>query len=162
MKRFLFATLLCAIGHCAFGADTDGDGLLDLIDVAGFNPNASGDVVFQDRRIQDLDGANLLANATSLYLGDNQITSLESGDFQGLSNLQSLDLQGNQITSLESGDFQGLSNLQTLDLAWQSNHEPRERSLPGAQQSADASPGYQSNHEPRERSLPGAQQSAGA
>jgi hypothetical protein len=33
MKRFLFATRLFAIGHCANGADTDGDGLLDLFDV---------------------------------------------------------------------------------------------------------------------------------
>ena len=90
MKRFLFATLLCAIGHCAYGADTDGDGLLDLIDVPGFNPNASGDVYFNGRSIQDLDGANLLTNATTLYLNGNQITSLENGDFQGLSNLQAL------------------------------------------------------------------------
>ena len=114
MKRFLLATLLCAIGHCAYGADTDGDGLLDLIDVPGFNPNASGDVYFDGRSIQDLDGANLLTNATALDLYCNQITSLENGDFQGLSNLQALDLDGNQITSIESGDFQGLSNLQSL------------------------------------------------
>jgi hypothetical protein len=53
MKRFLFATLLCAIGHCAYGADTDGDGLLDLIDVAGFNANASGDVEFELRSQHD-------------------------------------------------------------------------------------------------------------
>ena len=38
MKRFLLATLLCAIGHCAYGADTDGDGLLDVIDVPGLTP----------------------------------------------------------------------------------------------------------------------------
>jgi insulin-like growth factor-binding protein complex acid labile subunit len=116
MKRCLFAMLLCAIGHCAYGADTDGDGLLDLIDVPGFNPNASGDVSFEDRRIQDLDGANLLTNATTLYLYRNQITSIESGDFQGLSNLQRLDLWENQITSIESGDFQGLGNLHSLYL----------------------------------------------
>ena len=112
MKRFLFATLLCAIGHCAYGADTDGDGLLDLIDVPGFDPNASGGVEFFGLGIQDLDGANLLTNATSL------------------------DLWVNQITSIEQGDFQGLSNLQGLFLILQSNHERRERSLPGAQQSA--------------------------
>jgi Leucine-rich repeat (LRR) protein len=114
MKRFLFATLLCAIGHCAYGADTDGDGLLDLIDVPGFNPNANGDVDFENRGIQDLDGAKLLTNATTLDLDYNRVTSLENGDFQGLSNLQRLNLGGNQITSLENGDFQGLSNLQYL------------------------------------------------
>ena len=116
MKRFLFATLLCAIGHCAYGADTDGDGLLDLIDVPGFNPNASGYVQFNGRSIQDLDGANLLSNATELDLIFNQITSIENGDFQGLSNLQALSLGINQITSVENGAFQGLSNLQYLDL----------------------------------------------
>jgi insulin-like growth factor-binding protein complex acid labile subunit len=118
MKRFLFAALLCSIGHCAYGADTDGDGLLDLIDVPGFNPNASGDVEFYGRNIQDLDGANLLTNATGLILGagGNRVTSLENGDFHGLSNLQRLDLGENRITSLESGDFQGLDNLKMLNL----------------------------------------------
>ena len=69
-----------------------------------------------DRSIQDLDGANLLTNATVLELWVNQITSIEQGDFQGLSNLQGLFLFSNQITSIESGAFQGLSNLQYLDL----------------------------------------------
>jgi hypothetical protein len=140
MKRFLFATLLCAIGHSAFGADTDGDGLLDLIDAPGFDSNASGDVQFIGFGIQDLDGANLLTNVTTLHLYRNQITSFENGDFQrlgnleylllfdnrtaslesgafrGLGNLQSLDLGNNQITTLENGVFQGLSNLQSLGL----------------------------------------------
>jgi hypothetical protein len=31
MKRFLFAAVLCAIGQCVHAADTDGDGLLDLL-----------------------------------------------------------------------------------------------------------------------------------
>jgi hypothetical protein len=75
MRRFLITTLLCAIGPYTFGADTDGDGLLDVIDVAGFDANASGVVGFDRFRIQDLDGANLLADATSLGLGLNQITS---------------------------------------------------------------------------------------
>jgi Leucine-rich repeat (LRR) protein len=117
MKRFLFATLLCAIGHFAYGADTDGDGLLDLIDVPGFNPNANGDVEFNRRGIQDLDGANLLINATGLALWENQITNLKNGDFQGLNNLQRLGLGDNPITNLENGAFRGLNNLQLLGLA---------------------------------------------
>src|SRR5688572_27947016 len=100
MKRFLLETLLCAIGHCALGAVTSSDGLLDLIDVPVFNPNASGDVQFFDHNIQDLDGANLLSSATTLSLGVNEITSVENGDFQGLGNLQYLDLTYNQLTSL--------------------------------------------------------------
>jgi hypothetical protein len=68
MKHLLLATLLYGIGHCAFGADTDGDGLLDLIDVPGFDPSASGDVDYSSVGIEDLDGANLLTNATGLSL----------------------------------------------------------------------------------------------
>ena len=51
---------------------------------------------------------------------DNQITSIESGDFQGLGNLQSLDLRDNRITSIESGAFQGCSSLNTL-LLWEND-----------------------------------------
>jgi Leucine-rich repeat (LRR) protein len=118
MKQLLVATLLCATVQSAFGADTDGDGLLDLLDVPGFDPRATGFVSFTHlATIEDLDGANLLANATHLNLRGNLITSLESGDFEGLSNLQSLLVAWNQITSLESGDFDGMSNLQSLELS---------------------------------------------
>ena len=38
--------------------DTDGDGLLDVLDVAGFDANASGDYSFLGGRgIEDLDGS---------------------------------------------------------------------------------------------------------
>jgi Leucine-rich repeat (LRR) protein len=53
-----------------------------------------------------------------LNLNDNQITSIDNGDFNGLSNLTSLSLQSNQITSIESGDFAGLSSLTVLDLTY--------------------------------------------
>jgi len=58
-----------------------------------------------------------LSNLTDLYLYDNQISSIESGDLSGLYNLNSLHLQTNQITSIESGDFMGLSALTTLWLS---------------------------------------------
>ena len=66
MKRILFAALLCAAGHVALGEDTDGDGLLDLVDVPGFNPTASGVVRHVGRQIEDLDGASLLTSADGL------------------------------------------------------------------------------------------------
>jgi Leucine-rich repeat (LRR) protein len=97
-------------------ADTDGDGLLDFIDVPGLNPNASGHVDLSRRGIQDLDGATFLTSLQSLDLHSNQITSLENGDFDGLGNLKWLDLSGNQITSIEDGAFEGLSNLEELHL----------------------------------------------
>src|SRR6056297_333875 len=81
--------------------DTDGDGLLDLIDVPGFNPNQSGAAQFTNRGIEDLDGANQLANLQTLHLWENQITSIEEGDFAGLENLRTLSLEGNQTASIE-------------------------------------------------------------
>ena len=120
--------------------DTDGDGLLDLLDVPGFDPSLTGDLGFYREGIEDLDGANQLTKATDLNLGSNrisnidagdfaeladlkwlslhlnQIASIESGSFEGLTNLQWLDLSGNSLTSVEAGDFDGLSNLQELTL----------------------------------------------
>jgi hypothetical protein len=117
MKLFLLAMLLCAVGQVAFGVDTDGDGLLDLSDVSGFNPNATGGIDYCCRGIQDLDGAKLLTNAQGLSLHGNQITSIENGDFQGLDNLRDLQLWNNRIASIENGAFDGLDNLQWLGLS---------------------------------------------
>ena len=98
----LTVLVLIVFAPLASAQDTDGDGLHDLIDATGFDPGASGTVEFV-RVIEDLDGANLLTNVARLDLDFNQITSIESGDFEGLSNLQELDLDSNQIASIESG-----------------------------------------------------------
>ncbi len=116
MQRLFVAFLLCALAQPAFAVDTDGDGLLDLIDVPGFDPGATGDVGFCDCGIEDLDGASLLTGATSLGLPTNRIGSIEKGDFQGLANLQGLSFWDNRITSLENQAFDGLGNLQFLEL----------------------------------------------
>lgn len=97
-------------------ADTDGDGLLDLVDVPGFDPNVWGAKGYNDLGIQDLDGANLLTNVDGLYLRQNRVTSIESGDFEGVPQLQTLDISANRITRLENGVFHGLTNLRTLNL----------------------------------------------
>lgn len=91
--------------------DTDGDGLLDVLDATGFDAG-SGELWFNG--IEDLDGVNRLTKAKSLVFYDNFISSIESGDFAGLTNLQSLYLDANGIRSIENGDFAGLTNLQTL------------------------------------------------
>ena len=95
--------------------DADGDGLLDLVDHPSFDSNLGGDLSFVS--IEDLDGANQLTRSISLSFYDNQITSVEAGDFEGLYRLQTLDLSLNQITSVEAGDFAGLTYLQELDLS---------------------------------------------
>ena len=49
-----------------------------------------------------------------LYLDDNQLTSLPSNIFSGLTNLQRLYLDHNQLTSLPSNIFSGLTSLQRV------------------------------------------------
>ena len=110
-----FAQLLVLTPQ-TYAVDTDGDGLLDLMDVPGFDPDASGWGGYSYSHIEDLDGANQLTNLETLVLTGNQITSIESGDFSGLGYLRELGLAGNKITSIESGDFAGLENLQRLGL----------------------------------------------
>ena len=88
----LCVAMSLSVASVAIAVDTDGDGLLDLMDVHGFDPSASGTGSFRDCGIQDLDGASQLTNLQWLHLYGNQITSIESGDFDGLTNLQTLDL----------------------------------------------------------------------
>jgi Leucine-rich repeat (LRR) protein len=57
-----------------------------------------------------------LTNLENLRLNDNQISSIESGDFSGPASLTRLQLINNQIASIESGDFSGLTNLELLTL----------------------------------------------
>lgn len=116
MKRILITTLLCAVVRGASAADTDGDGLLDLIDVVGFDATTEGAVSFDDRGIEDLNGASLLTKASILYFHRNRIRSIEHGDFRGLSKLWHLSFIENEITRIERGGFDGLSNLEGLIL----------------------------------------------
>ena len=57
-----------------------------------------------------------LAGITYFSLHNLSITSLKTGDFDGLSSLTTLVLTTNQLTSLPENVFDGLSQLQTLDL----------------------------------------------
>ena len=57
-----------------------------------------------------------LAGITMLNLGYQSITTLQAGDFDGLSSLQMLDLGGSQLSTLSGGVFDGLSALGWLDL----------------------------------------------
>ncbi len=105
------------LAQTAPAQDTDGDGLLDLIDVNGFDASLAGEVRFQASMIEDLDGMSQLTNAAHIFLSRNRIASIERGDLAGLSNLQTLDLRGNQISSIENMAFDGPSNLRTLNLS---------------------------------------------
>jgi len=112
----IFACFYFALVPASLAQDTDGDGLLDLMDVPGFNPLATGTLDFRGKGIQDLDGVNLLTRASRLDLSDNQITRIETGTFYQLPNLQLLNLSNNPIDGLGTGAFQGLPRLESLEL----------------------------------------------
>ena len=103
--------------------DTDGDGLLDAVDVNGFI-HQQGTVRMNGRGLEDLDGLSQVPNLpsldsiTGLDLSGNSIKSIEAGDFSGFDNLQELWLGQNQITSIENGDFDGLASLRSLDISY--------------------------------------------
>ncbi|MDE2664724.1 MAG: leucine-rich repeat protein [Acidobacteriota bacterium] len=57
-----------------------------------------------------------LEGVTSLDLSNSSISSLQAGDFGGLTQLTRLKLDNNSLTTLPAGIFSGLSRLQELDL----------------------------------------------
>ncbi len=57
-----------------------------------------------------------LALITNLNLSDQSITTLQSGDFDGLSALRSLSLAKNTLSGLPADIFSGLSSVSSLDL----------------------------------------------
>ena len=98
----------------------DNDGLLDVGEAADF-PRDPADfsmdgrtLLFSNHGIEDLDGLSLLSDALEIELRNNHISSIESGDFDGLSALRVLLLQHNMIAHIEPNGFRGATNLQTL------------------------------------------------
>ena len=61
-----------------------------------------------------------LASVSFMQLADQHLTTLQAGDFNGLTSLQILGLGSNQLTALPEGVFNGLTSLQYLEL--QENH----------------------------------------
>ena len=64
----------------------------------------------------DVTNTQLAAINGSLDFARKRLTSLKTGDFDGLTNLQTLDLKLNALTALPEDVFRGLTNLQTLEL----------------------------------------------
>ena len=58
-----------------------------------------------------------MSNVTELFLGSNQIAGIEPGDLAGLSSLEGLYLSDNQIADIEATSFSGLGGLTYLSLS---------------------------------------------
>lgn len=69
---------------------------------------------FNSEKITDITGLNYAKNLTILNLSLNEITSIKSRDFRGMTSLTTIQLGYNDITSIESGAFSGLNSLINL------------------------------------------------
>ena len=74
-------------------------------------------LVGENSNIGDLTGLKFATNLQSLNLFDNNLTTLPTDVFEGLSKLTTLDLRRNPLKTIEAGAFNGLSSLTTLDLS---------------------------------------------
>ena len=66
------------------------------------------------RNISDLGGLQYAVNLVNLFLNSNQLSTLRSGTFAGMTNLQVLGLGNNPLSDI--GPLSGLTNLQVLGL----------------------------------------------
>lgn len=86
----------------------------------GYTPGAAmpSSVMATSAGIDSLTGINDYnwAATTSLNLGFNQLSSITSGDFVGMSNLKTLGLNNNALTSIGANAFTGLSSVTSLSL----------------------------------------------
>ena len=68
-----------------------------------------------DNNIETIQGLNSCKNLVFLDLGDNKISRIEKGAFNGLNNLKELNLFGNKIEKIEN--LEPLTNLEGLILS---------------------------------------------
>ena len=80
-----------------------------------------GATTLQAGDFDGLTGLHMLGLSGHLSEGGNQLTTLPAGVFDGLTGLRRLDLEGNALTTLPAGVFDGLTNLQRLDLSGNRN-----------------------------------------
>ncbi|MCK5566249.1 MAG: leucine-rich repeat domain-containing protein [Planctomycetes bacterium] len=100
--------------------DLDGDGDIDVDDYIVeqvYDPaTQTGAIDMSAQALTSANGASNYIQASSMYLGDNNISDIGSSDFSGLNNLFDLRLDNNQITSIDNGSFADLSSLIGLSL----------------------------------------------
>ena len=120
MRRPLCVALAPLAVAVSLGACIDeptGIGSLSRLDVCSRTPQVQDEIV---RRagvpLCTVVTAEDLAAITWLNLDGAGITSVQEGDFDGLTGMVRLDLGGNSLTSLPEGVFSGLSSLRELFL----------------------------------------------
>ncbi len=111
-KQIVFLMLACLLTLLGTGSYADITAVVDRTPVVRDTIVAA---------ISDVDNAAdvteaHLATITSLNLRGKSITTLQSGDFSGLTGLTSLNLYNNELSSLPDGIFEGLTALTTLRL----------------------------------------------
>ncbi len=107
------AALILTLAPCASGQEyTFGQWASDT----GLSPEATS-VNASSQGITSLEGLSDFSSLTSVELSDNDISSIESGDFVGMAELTYLGLSLNQITSVGPSYWSDLGNLTELHLA---------------------------------------------
>ncbi len=99
----------------AFSAGIDS---LSGIDAYNWTATPTEDLWLFENQISSIEPGDFvgLTKLRLLYLDFNQLTSIEPDDFRGLTSLEVLGLWGNQIASIDPGDFSELTNLTELIL----------------------------------------------
>ena len=104
------------LGELAGVTDCAAVTVANLASITIFGFNAFGTFNQGITSLQAGDFAGLTA-LTILRLGDNQLASLPAGIFSGLTAVTAIFLNGNQFTALPEGTFANLSNLTEIDLS---------------------------------------------
>ena len=106
LANLLLATVLPALGHA------------QTVDICGRTPQVR-DAIMGDLGAEDcaaVDSAQM-AELRLFIFSQSGLTTLQAGDFDGLTNLRDLRLNRNWLEALPAGVFNGLNSLRTLRLS---------------------------------------------
>lgn len=117
MKRLL---LLSFVSFVAFAPQLHSISLTEYIEQNGMPQIKASTLDLSYKNITDITGLQDIPDieqVTSLYLSGNQLKTLPTDIFNGLTNLQELHLNSNKLKILPATIFSGLTNLQWLSLS---------------------------------------------
>lgn len=130
----VLAPLAVAVALAACSDDPTRIGALSRLDVCSRTPQVQDEIVRRAGLPRcTLVGSRDLAAITWLNLDGAGITSLQEGDFDGLTGMTRLDLGGNNLTAVPEGVFAGLTSLKELFLHFNALQTLPERVFDGLQ-----------------------------